>query len=85
MTQNTLYTGHTTHVSDTTRWTALYRATESARQDGLFSDPLATRLAGEQRRAIVARVPRMSLSGLVARRMYQDHRRRHCRSDCRLL
>jgi methyltransferase (TIGR00027 family) len=43
-----------THVSDTARWTALYRATESARPDALFNDPLAERLAGEQGRAIVA-------------------------------
>jgi methyltransferase (TIGR00027 family) len=43
-----------THVSDTARWTALYRATETARPDALFSDPLAERLAGERGRAIVA-------------------------------
>lgn len=58
-----------THVSDTARWTALYRATESARRDALFRDPLAERLAGEHGRAIVARVPRSNRSGwwLVAR------------------
>lgn len=58
-----------THVSDTARWTALYRATESARPDALFNDPLAGRLAGEQGRAIVAETPRTSRSGwwLVAR------------------
>ena len=58
-----------THVSDTARWTASHRATESARPDALFSDPLAERLAGEQGRAIVARVPRSSRNGwwLVAR------------------
>jgi methyltransferase (TIGR00027 family) len=62
-------TGHITHVSDTARWTALHRATESARPDALFSDPLAERLAGEDGRAIVARVPRMTRNGwwLVAR------------------
>jgi hypothetical protein len=50
-------TGHfITHVSDTARWTALHRATESARADALFSDPLAERLAGEHGRAIIARV-----------------------------
>lgn len=41
-----------THVSDTARWTALYRATESARPDALFNDSLAERLAGEHGRAI---------------------------------
>jgi methyltransferase (TIGR00027 family) len=58
-----------THVSDTARWTALHRATESARPDALFSDPLAGLLAGEQGRAIVAKVPRMTRNGwwLVAR------------------
>ena len=62
--------GHAiTHVSDTARWTALYRATESARSDALFDDPLAARLAGEQGRAIVATTPATSRSGwwLVAR------------------
>ncbi len=63
-------TGHViTHVSDTARWTALHRATESARRDALFSDPLAERLAGEQGRAIVANAPRTNRNGwwLVAR------------------
>ena len=62
--------GHViTHVSDTARWTALFRATESARADALFRDPLAERLAGEQGRAIVAKTPMTSRSGwwLVAR------------------
>jgi methyltransferase (TIGR00027 family) len=62
-------TGEISHVSDTARWTALYRATETARPDALFSDPLAGRLAGEQGRAIVARSPRTGRNGwwLVAR------------------
>ena len=62
--------GHViTHVSDTARWTALYRATESARADALFRDPLAERLAGEQGRAIVAKTPVTSRNGwwLIAR------------------
>jgi methyltransferase (TIGR00027 family) len=62
--------GHlVTHVSDTARWTALHRATESARADALFSDPLAERLAGERGRAIVAGAPRIIRNGwwLVAR------------------
>ena len=61
--------GSITHVSDTARWTALHRATESARPDALFSDPLAERLAGAHGRAIVARVPRSTRNGwwLVAR------------------
>jgi methyltransferase (TIGR00027 family) len=62
--------GHViTHVSDTAKWTALYRATESTRSDALFNDPLAERLAGEQGRAIVANTPATSRNGwwLVAR------------------
>src|SRR6202012_1222739 len=70
ITQPMSETGHfITHVSDTARWTALHRATESARADALFSDPLAERLAGERGRAIVANIPRGNRSGwwLVAR------------------
>jgi methyltransferase (TIGR00027 family) len=62
--------GHSiTHVSDTARWTALHRATESARPDALFNDPLAGLLAGDHGRAIVAGVPRTTRNGwwLVAR------------------
>ncbi|OCB36317.1 methyltransferase [Mycobacterium malmoense] len=58
-----------THVSDTARWTALHRATETARPDALFRDPLAERLAGEHGRAIVENVRWTDRSGfwLVAR------------------
>ncbi|MEC4765022.1 SAM-dependent methyltransferase [Mycobacterium sherrisii] len=58
-----------THVSDTARWTALHRATESARPDALFHDPLAERLAGERGRAIAAGIRWVDRSGwwLVAR------------------
>jgi methyltransferase (TIGR00027 family) len=58
-----------THVSDTARWTALHRATESARRDALFNDPFAERLAGEHGRVIVAGSPRTTRNGwwLVAR------------------
>jgi methyltransferase (TIGR00027 family) len=51
------------HVSDTALWVAAYRATESARPDALFVDPLADRLAGERGRALVARAPRRMRSG----------------------
>ena len=40
------------NVSDTARWVAAYRALESAREDAIFRDPLAERLAGERGRAI---------------------------------
>jgi methyltransferase (TIGR00027 family) len=72
-----------THVSDTARWTALHRATESARADALFSDPLAERLAGAHGRAIVAGVPRMTRSGwwLVARTKLIDDAIAHAISE----
>ncbi|WP_051133409.1 class I SAM-dependent methyltransferase [Nocardia paucivorans] len=43
-----------THVSDTARWVAAHRATETARPDALFTDPFAARLAGERGREIAA-------------------------------
>jgi methyltransferase (TIGR00027 family) len=57
------------HVSDTARWVATYRAVESARPDALFHDDLADRLAGARGRAIVAAAPRAMRNGwwLVAR------------------
>jgi methyltransferase (TIGR00027 family) len=57
------------HVSDTARWVATYRAVESARPDALFHDDLADRLAGARGHAIVAAAPRAIRNGwwLVAR------------------
>src|SRR5262249_51960576 len=42
---------------------AAYRAAESARDDALFKDPLADRVAGERGRAIVAASPRSLRAG----------------------
>jgi methyltransferase (TIGR00027 family) len=47
-----------THVSDTARWVAIYRAMESERPDALFSDPYARRLAGARGEEIVRAMPR---------------------------
>ena len=47
-----------THVSDTARWVAMYRAWESDRPDALFHDPYARRLAGPQGEAIVRTMPK---------------------------
>ncbi|OGU07459.1 MAG: hypothetical protein A2W29_08885 [Gemmatimonadetes bacterium RBG_16_66_8] len=47
-----------THVSDTARWVAMYRAMESERPDALFRDPLARQLAGELGEEIIRRVPK---------------------------
>ena len=38
--------GPITHVSDTARWVAMYRAYETERPDAIFRDPYARRLAG---------------------------------------
>jgi methyltransferase (TIGR00027 family) len=45
------------HVSDTARWVALYRAMESERPDALFRDPYARRLAGERGEQILRSLP----------------------------
>ena len=47
-----------THVSDTARWVALYRAMESERPDALFHDPYARRLAGERGEQILSAMPK---------------------------
>jgi methyltransferase (TIGR00027 family) len=44
---------HITHVSDTARWVAIYRAMETKRPDAIFRDPYAERLGGPQGQAIV--------------------------------
>jgi len=46
------------HVSDTARWVAVYRAMETDRADALFRDPFARRLAGARGQAIVDGMPR---------------------------
>lgn len=51
-------TGLITHVSDTARWVAMYRAIESERPDALFHDPFARRLAGARGEAILAGMPK---------------------------
>jgi methyltransferase (TIGR00027 family) len=45
------------NISDTALWTAVYRARETERPNALFRDPLASRLAGERGRQIVAALP----------------------------
>ncbi|OLC98064.1 MAG: hypothetical protein AUJ00_00445 [Gemmatimonadetes bacterium 13_1_40CM_3_70_6] len=46
-----------THISDTARWVAVYRAMETERPDAIFKDPFARRLAGTQGEAIVQALP----------------------------
>ena len=45
-----------THISDTARWVALYRARESERPDALFHDAFARRLAGPEGERMVRRL-----------------------------
>ena len=51
--------GPITHVSDTARWVAMYRAMETDRPDALFRDPYARRLAGEKGAVIVKTMRRV--------------------------
>lgn len=44
------------NISDTARWVAMYRALESERQDAVFRDPYARRLAGERGEQIITTV-----------------------------
>ncbi|BBZ13998.1 class I SAM-dependent methyltransferase [Mycobacterium branderi] len=60
------------NVSDTARWIAAYRATESARPDALFDDHLAERLAGERGHAIVAAAPRVSWALVTRTKLIDD-------------
>ncbi len=45
------------HVSDTARWVAMYRAMESERADALFHDNWARKLAGPEGEAILDSIP----------------------------
>ncbi len=45
------------HISDTARWAAVYRARETERQNALFRDPFARRLAGERGEQIANATP----------------------------
>lgn len=49
-----------THVSDTARWVAVYRALETERPDAIFRDPFARRLAGERGAAIAKAMDKRS-------------------------
>jgi methyltransferase (TIGR00027 family) len=46
------------HVSDTARWVAMYRAMETERPDALFHDPWARKLAGPEGEAILRGMPK---------------------------
>ena len=45
------------HISDTARWSAVYRARETVRKDALFRDPFARRLAGDRGEEIAKALP----------------------------
>ena len=55
------------NVSDTARWVAAYRALESAREDAIFHDHLAERLAGERGHAIARLATEHSQWALITR------------------
>jgi len=45
------------HISDTARWSAVFRARESERPNALFRDPFARKLAGERGEVIAKSTP----------------------------
>jgi methyltransferase (TIGR00027 family) len=45
------------HISDTARWAAVFRARETERNDPLFRDPFARRLAGDRGEEIAKATP----------------------------
>ncbi len=47
-------------ISDTARWVATYRARETTRQNALFTDPYAARLAGERGELIAEATPNVA-------------------------
>ena len=51
------------NVSDTARWVAVYRAQESARDDALFRDPYAEKLAGDRGKAIASKMTQRASAG----------------------
>src|SRR6185503_10059399 len=60
------------HVSDTAKWVATYHARESKRDDALFRDPLAERMAGERGPKIAALASPHSAWALVTRTKLMD-------------
>ncbi len=66
----------TTHTNEllasTAHWTAAVRAAESRREDRLFDDPLAERLAAEAGAAWIAQRPPASVVPMVIRTRYFD-------------
>jgi methyltransferase (TIGR00027 family) len=68
--------GRIESIADTARWTAAWRALETARPDALFHDPYAARLAGERGLALAAALPRSAdAAGSVAVRTHVIDRR----------
>ena len=64
-----------THISDTARWVAYYRAMESARPDAIFKDPFAERLAGPQGKQIVDNMKRgrqMAWAMIVRTKLFDE-------------
>ena len=59
-------------ISDTARWVAYHRATESDRPDAIFRDPFARKLAGE-RGAAIARVLHDNDWAIAVRTYLFDH------------
>lgn len=77
-----------THVSDTARWVAAYRAQETMRSRPLFRDPLADRMAGPRGHEIAAKAPLVMRNGwsIIARtKLIDDLILASLREDCDLV
>ena len=64
-----------THISDTARWVAFYRAMETERPDAIFRDPFARRLAGPEGEEIVRTLKRgrqTAWAMIVRTRIFDD-------------
>ena len=64
-----------THISDTARWVAYYRAMETARPDSVFKDPFAERLAGPEGKQIVETMKsgkRMAWAMIVRTKVFDE-------------
>src|SRR5688572_11381442 len=53
------------HISDTALWIAGFRAMETDRQDAVFRDPFAKKLAGERGLEMVAITPNVEAMALA--------------------
>lgn len=62
------------NISDTALWAAVYRAYETEREDALFQDPYARRLAGERGERIADSIALVVAQGSRCGKQHQEGR-----------